>query len=81
MEKENIIESTHDDFLKLLVPLVEYMNANGFSYFLVAGKEEVCSRYIGGKAEDITGMLEALFIKHNIVKKVVEAIINQLNKS
>lgn len=74
------IDTKHDELLNLLMPLVDFMNANGFSYFMVAGKEEVCSQYVGGKAEDISGILESLFIKHTNIKDAVEEIINQLNK-
>lgn len=80
MKAENITETTHDEFLKLLIPVIEFMHTNGFSYFMVAGKEEVCSQYVGGKAEDISGILESLFINHTNIKDAVEEIINQINK-
>lgn len=72
-------ETKHDELLTLLLPLVEFMHSNGFSYFMVAGKAEVCSQYVGGKAEDISGMLESLFIKHPNIKEDVKSVIEEIN--
>lgn len=74
-------ETHHDELLTLLLPLVDFMNVNGFSYFLVAGKDEIASQYVGGKTEDISGMLESLFVKHPNIQENVAHIINELNKT
>lgn len=73
-------ETKHDELLNLLMPLVDFMNVNGFSYFLVAGKDGIASQYVNGKNEDISGMIESLFVKHPHIKENVAHIINELNK-
>lgn len=75
------MKNDHDQMLKLLLPLIDYMNTNGFSYFLVAGKNNVASNYVAGNPEDINGMLESLFLNHPNIKEAVEQLINNLNQT
>jgi len=74
-------ETKHDELLTLLLPLVDFMNVNGFGYFLVAGKDDIASQYVGGKTEYIPGMLESLFVKNPNIQENVAHIINELNKT
>jgi len=78
MEIEDITETTHDEFLTLLVPVIEFMHKHKYSYFLVAGKDDLCSQYVGGNAADISGMLESLFIKHPNIKEAVKSVIEEI---
>ncbi len=57
MELETIAESKHKELLSLLNPLVDFMTENGYSYFLVAGKEGTCTRHLRGQYDDVEGMI------------------------
>ena len=57
-------ESNHDELLSLLKPLVEFMDKHEYNYLFVAGKDELCSRYIRGRRDDIGGMLDG-FVENN----------------
>lgn len=77
-ELDNDIEAKHNELLSLLNPLAEFMNKNGFNYFLVAGKDGKCARYAAGRREDISGMISGL-IKSN--KEVADIIGDAVNHS
>jgi hypothetical protein len=57
-------ESNHHELLSLLKPLVEFMDKHEYNYLFVAGKDELCSRYIRGRRDDIAGMLHG-FVENN----------------
>lgn len=65
-----ITETKHQELLTLLNPLVDFMIANDFSYFLVAGKDGTCTRHMRGTFDDVTGMLTG-FMKNNEAVKVM----------
>lgn len=57
MSLDNIAENKHDELLALLNPLIDFMNSNGYNYFLVAGKDGICSRYMRGQHNEVAGIL------------------------
>lgn len=60
MELSTISENKHQELLSRLNPLMDFLTKNGYSYFVVAGKEGTCSRYIGGKRDDVAGMISGI---------------------
>lgn len=70
-------KAPHDYLVKNLNNLSEFLNDNGYSYILMAGKSGTCSRYIAGQRKEIELMLESfakdhpqfLQILRNVVKK------------
>lgn len=67
-----IAETSHDELMQLLNPLVDYINKNGYSFFLVAGKDGVCSRHMAGDFYDITGMITGMMETNKQVRGIVE---------
>lgn len=65
-------ENKHDELLALLNPLVDFMNKNGFSYFLVAGKDGTCSRFMNGDFYDLSGMITSFAQDHKNAKGMLE---------
>lgn len=74
-----ISENKHQELLKHLMPLVDFMDANGYSYFLVAGKDGTCSRYMRGTVNDVTLMLSGMAEKNKQVKVMLESAISELD--
>lgn len=72
MNVETISENKHKELLKLLTPLVDFMNANGFNYFMLAGKDGTCAKYVKGDFDDLTGMLTSLMSSHPDQLEVVK---------
>ena len=70
----------HDELLKLIIPLVEFMDNNGFSYFLVAGKDGTACRYMKGDFDEVGGMLISMAEKTPQVQKLLTEVINITNK-
>jgi hypothetical protein len=74
MEIQKTIDSNHSELLALLKTLVDFLIEKEYSFFLVAGKDGVCSRYAfgddGDVAEMINGMME--------VNKDVDVLIKQI---
>ena len=62
----------HKELLKHLLPLIEFMDNNQYNYFLVAGKDGVCSRYLRGKNDDVSGMITGMAEKTPTVKMLLE---------
>lgn len=71
MELENIIETKHKELLTLLNPLVDFMIENGFSYFLVAGKDGTCTRHMRGEFDDVEGMIGGMALENKQVKNII----------
>lgn len=70
----------HEQLLSLLLPLIEFMDTNEFNYFLVAGKDGVCSRYMRGKFQDVILMLTGMAEKTPEVKYILKEVVNELNQ-
>lgn len=71
---------THKQLLAHLEPLIDFMDKNGHSYFLVAGKYGVCARYLLGNNTDLIGMLTGMAENNECVKKILIEAVNELNK-
>ncbi|WP_443937070.1 hypothetical protein [Pedobacter sp. MW01-1-1] len=75
MSKENIIiEQQRKELEQKLNELASFLNKNGFSYFIVAGKENECSRYAGGDVAEIDGMLRQFAADNSQVKELFKNI-------
>lgn len=74
---KSITESKHDELLALLNPLVDFMTENDFSYFLVAGKNGVCTRHMRGKFNDVFGMISGMAENNGEVKAILERSVNE----
>jgi hypothetical protein len=76
MTPEEFTQAQHLELLEFLKPLVEFMQTNNYHFFLVAGKNNVCSRCFRGEIEDtagmITGMMNNNEIIHSIIKQSLE---------
>ncbi len=73
MEKlKEILESNHKELLSLLNPLVDFMIKNEYTYFLVAGKEGVCTRHLRGNGEDVNGMIVGMMETNSQVATILE---------
>ena len=80
MEDINPIqESKHQELLKLLNPLIEFMDTHGYSYFFISGKDGVCSRYMRGNFDDLTSILTGMAEKNPQVKVILEQALNDLD--
>lgn len=65
-------EDTHEELInKILNPLIDFMDKEGYSYMILAGKDGVCSRYTNGKNGDLSGMLTGLMQKYPGYKKIL----------
>lgn len=71
----------HEQLLSLLLPLIEFMDKNEFSYFLVAGKDGTCSRYMRGNFQDAISMLTGMAENNPEVKYMLKEAVNELNQS
>jgi hypothetical protein len=74
-----ISENRHKELLGVLMPLIDFMDKNGYSYFLVAGKDGVCSRYMRGNFNDVTGMLTGMAENNKEVKVILEHSLNEID--
>ena len=72
METEKISYNDHKELLRLLKPFVDFMDSNGYSYLLLAGKDGKCARYLNGTVADMSGMIADMAQKHKTVKKMFE---------
>jgi hypothetical protein len=61
----------HDEFIALLNPIIQFLDDNEFHYLIVTGKDEVCSRYLRGNSDHISGMLTGMMEKHKDFKRIV----------
>jgi len=74
---ELIAETKHEELLKLINPLVDFMNENGFHYFIIAGKDEECTRHMKGTFDDLEGMLIGMMQNNKGVESLIKSSINQ----
>ncbi len=72
MENLTLFQDTgHEELLRLINPLVDFLNTNGYNFFIVAGKDNICTRHLAGSLFDVTGMITGLME----VNKEVEGLI------
>ena len=81
MKLENITETKHEELLKLLNPLIDFMTENKFNYFLVAGKDDTCTRHMRGDFYEVTGMLTGMIENNKQVGAVLEYSVNEAAKA
>ena len=60
MELENIAENKHEELMALINPLVDFMIKNEYNIFMVAGKDNICTRHLRGQYDDVTGMITGM---------------------
>ena len=75
MQLQPISESKHDELLSLLNPLMDFMIANNYTYFLVAGKDGTCTRHARGDYYDLHGMMHGMMKTQPQVKAVLKEIV------
>lgn len=68
---ETVSETQHNELLKLLNSLFDFLIANDYNFLIVAGKYGLCSRYVNGKFVDVSSMLTQLMKDHEPVKDVI----------
>jgi hypothetical protein len=73
---KTVADTQHKELLKLLNPLVDFMTANGYNYFLVAGKDGICTRHMRGSADDVGGMIIGM-AKNKDVRAMLKDINSQ----
>lgn len=81
MELEKITETKHKELLALLNPLIDFMTENNFNYFLVAGKDGVCTRHLRGEFDDVTAMLTGMMETNKQVRGMLEYSVNEINET
>lgn len=79
--KSTPLKDDHTQLLELLTPLIAFMDANNFSYFLVAGKDGICSRYVRGGFADIKPMVVGLVNNHKEIRRLLEECVLETNDS
>jgi len=74
-------ENKHQELLNLLLPLIDFMDKNNFHYFLIAGKDGVCSRYLEGKPTELLSMITSMAEKHPQFKTILNLAVNEINET
>ena len=75
MEIQKINETKHSEMLSLLNPFLDFLTKNEFNFFLVVGKDSVCSRYAFGDNGDIAGMIKGMMETNKDVEKLITQIV------
>ena len=57
---DKIQEEKHKELIALVNPLLEHLRSNNYTFLFVAGKDELCSRYMEGTHTDLHGILNGL---------------------
>lgn len=78
---EPITETKHEELLSLLNPLIDFMIKNEYNYFLVAGKDGICTRHLRGNFDDLTGIITGMMENNKDVRAILEYSVNELNFS
>ena len=79
-ELEQINDSNHKELLSLVNPLIDFMIEHEYNYFLVAGKDGVCTRHLRGNIDDVSGMITGMMEKNKQVREVIELSLNNLER-
>lgn len=69
-------ETNHQELLTLLNPLLDFMDKKGYSFFIAAGKDGVCTRHLKGQYEDIEGMIIGMMKKNKQIDSMITEIVN-----
>lgn len=67
-----IIEQEHDELLELLNPLLDFMKKREYSFFLLAGKDGLCSRHLLGTVDEISEMMLSMMESHHRVENLIK---------
>jgi hypothetical protein len=65
-------ESNHAELMSLINPLIDFMQKNEYSFFLVAGKDGIATRQMLGKLDDLSGMIEGMMKNHPQVESLIK---------
>jgi hypothetical protein len=80
MELKKLTETQHKELMVLINPLIDFMSKNGYSFFLVAGKDGVCTRHLMGKYDDIHGMISGMMQTQKQVETLITDVVNDFEK-
>lgn len=69
-------ENQHDEMLEQLEPFIEYLQTNGFQYFINVAKNGIAANYIGPTRAELTACLGNL-VERN--KEVESLLVDALN--
>jgi hypothetical protein len=75
MEIQHTINSNHEELLALLNPLVDFLIENNYSFFLVAGKDGLCSRYAFGDNGNVAGMINGMMETNKDIDVLIKQIV------
>lgn len=81
MKLEKMSETKHDELLALINPLVDFMAENEYSFFLVAGKDGVCTRHLMGNYEDVYGMIIGMMQSNKQVCGIISDVSNDFEEN
>jgi len=70
--------NTHQELLDRLKPLLDFMDSNGYHYFLVAGKDEICTRYFKGTYDNLEAMTRGMIQENKEFGAMMMDILNNL---
>ena len=70
-------QKIHDDMLGLLVPLIDFLNVNQFSYLINVAREGTGSNYMNGAQPDLVALIGDLSSRNPQVYKLLDAALNK----
>jgi len=81
MELQEISESKHKELLSLLNPLIDFMIENKYNYFLVAGKDGICTRHLRGDYDEVQGIIIGMIEKQKQVAGMLKDIVSNFKQT
>lgn len=78
MKLNDITETKHKELMQLINPLIDFMKENDYTFFLVAGKDGICTRHLMGNYDDLHGIITGLCITQPQVKSILTEIVEDL---
>lgn len=78
MNLEKLAETKHKELMQLINPLIDFMKKSNYTFFLVAGKDGVCTRHLMGDYYDLHGMVSGMCKTQPQVKAILTEIIEYL---
>ena len=76
MKLTTTTESNHEELMALMNPLLDFMIKNKYSYFLVAGKDNICTRHLRGDYDEVHGMIIGMMQSQKQVGALLTDIVN-----
>lgn len=76
MKLETLNETKYKELMAFINPLIDFMTANDYSFFLVAGKNGTCTRQLGGNYDDVHGMITGMMQSQKQVGAMLSDIVN-----